>query len=224
MPKYYTLIAATDTAEEHAADTDEHSAVDSHEATGDSHGTATTTHETAAHTTEDSHGESESGAAVLGIDPLAIALQAGTFLILFVIIRKFALAKIVANLDERRETISEGLKNAEDIEIQKAEVIKKNEQALTDARKKADGIIDKSHEEAGTIIAEAQARASQQGEEIVAKAKAQAEAEADKVRKELKSEMLGLITEATEVILDEKMTDAKDQKIISNALQQGASS
>ena len=166
--------------------------------------------------------KSETGAAVLGIDPLAIALQAGTFLILFIIIRKFALAKIVQNLADRRETIEEGLKNAEDIEIQKAELEKKNEKALAAARVEADEIIGKSHEEAGSIVSEAQARANQQAEDIVAKAKAQAEAEADKVRKELKSEMLSLVSEATEAVIDEKMTSAKDQELIKNALKQGA--
>ncbi len=168
--------------------------------------------------------KTEKGAAVLGIDPLAIALQAGTFLILFVIIRKFAFDKIVANLKDRQDTIAEGLKNAEDIEIQKAELEKKNEKAFAEARKEADAVIAKSHEEAGSIVSEAQAKANQQAEDIVAKAKAQAEAEAEKVRKELKGEMLGLISEATETVLDEKMTDSKDQKLIENALKQGASS
>ena len=165
--------------------------------------------------------ESEKGAAVLGIEPLAIVLQATTFLILFLIIRKFALDKIVQNLKDRRETIEEGLKNAEDIEVQKAELEAKNEKTLADARKEADGVIAKSHEEAGAIVAEAQARANEQAEDIVSKAKAQAEAEAEKVRKELKGEMLGLIADATETVLDEKMTDSKDQKIIENALKQG---
>ena len=168
--------------------------------------------------------KSEKGAAVLGIDPLAIVLQATTFLILFIIIRKFAFDKSVANLKERQDTINEGLKNAEDIEVQKAELERKNEKALADARKEADEVIAKAHEEAGALVADAQTRANEQADDIVSKAKAQAEAEADKVRKELKGEMLGLISEATETVLDEKMTDAKDQKLIENALKQGANS
>ena len=163
--------------------------------------------------------KSEKGAAVLGIDPLAIVLQATTFLILFVIIRKFALDKIVQNLKDRRDTIEEGLKNAEDIEVQKAELEAKNEKALSDARKEADEVIAKSHEEAGAIVAEAQARANKQADDIVEKAKAQANAEADKVRTELKSEMLTMVAEATETVIDEKMTDSKDQQLIKKALQ-----
>lgn len=172
---------------------------------------------TSAHTTEESHG-SETGAAVLGIDPIAIALQATTFLILFLIIKKFALDKIVKNLEDRRQTIDEGLKNAEDIEIQKAELIKTNEAEMLSARKQAEDVISKSHEEAGEIIASAQTKANQQAEEIIAKAKLQAEAEANKVRNQLKAEMLTLISEATEIIIDEKVDANKDKTLIDKAL------
>ncbi len=218
MPQYYTLLAATET-DTHAAD-DAHAdeevhAVEASHAEEDTHATTGAA---------DSHGADETGAAVLGIDPLAIALQAGTFLILFIIIKKFALEKIVHNLEERRNAIDEGLKNAEDIELQKAELERQNEKALADARKHADEIIGKSHEEAGSIVADAQARANKQADDIVEKAKSQAENEANKVRGELKSEMLGLISEATETVLDEKMTGAKDQQLIEKALNQGANS
>lgn len=166
----------------------------------------------------------KSGAAVLGIDPLAIVLQATTFLILFVVIRKVALSKIVQNLADRRETIEEGLQNAELMERQREELEKESAQALTAARKEADDIIGRGHEEAGAIVSDAQARAVKQAEEIVAKAKAQAEAEAEKVRRELKGEMLGLIADATEIVLDEKMTDAKDKQLIENAMARGVNS
>lgn len=168
--------------------------------------------------------KSESGAAVLGIDPIAIALQAGTFLILFFIIKRFALDKIVKNLEDRRVTIDEGLKNAEAIELRQAELERENEAALAQARKEAEGIIGRSHEEAGSIVTEAQERANQQAADIVAKAKAQAETEAQKVRLELKREMLDVVAMATETVLQEKMTTAKDKELIESALSQGAKS
>lgn len=165
----------------------------------------------------------ESGVAVLGIDPIAIVLQATTFLILFLIIKKFALSKIVANLDDRRKTIEEGLANAHEIELQKEALVKENEATLAAARKEADQVIGKSHEEAGTIISEAQARANKQADEIVAKAKVQAASEQEKARKELKSEILGLVTDATESILDEKIDSTKDKELIKKSLSaQGA--
>ena len=162
--------------------------------------------------------EEASGVAVLGINPIAIVLQATTFLILFLIIKKFALSKIVANLDDRRKTIEEGLANAHEIEVQKEALVKENEAQMAAARKEADNVIGKSHEEAGAIVTEAQERANKQADEIVAKAKAQAVAEQEKARKELKTEILGLVTDATESVLDEKIDSAKDKELIKKSL------
>lgn len=174
----------------------------------------------AAENAEAAHGAEESaeGIAALGIDPIAIVLQLGTFLVLFLVLNKFGLNKIVASLKERRDTIDEGLKNAHEIEAQKEKLVLENEKVLKAARTEADGIIGKSQEEAGAIIFEAQAKAQKQAEEIVEKAKAQAGEEQEKARKELKSELLGLVSQATETVLDEKLDDKKDQELIAKAL------
>jgi F-type H+-transporting ATPase subunit b len=164
--------------------------------------------------------ESAQGIAALGIDPIAIILQAGTFLVLFVLLNKFGLNKIVASLKDRQDTIAEGLKNAHEIEEQKQALIEENEAILKKARKEADAIIGKSHEEAGAIVSEAQARANKQAEEIVAKAKAQTEEDQAKARAALKTEILGLVSAATETILDEKIDDKKDSSLISRAINQ----
>ena len=163
---------------------------------------------------------SESGAAVLGIDPIQIGLQATTFLILFFIIRKVAFEKIVKGLEDRRQTIEEGIQNAHEMERKKAELEAENEQIAQAARKEADDVIGKSHEEAGTIVAQAQAKATKQADDIVSKAKAQAEQEKQKARQELKAELLGLVAEATETVLDEKVDSAKDQEVIKRAVKE----
>ena len=49
------------------------------------------------------------GIAVLGIDIKAILLQAGTFVLLYLIIKKFALRGIVDTLEKRRKTIDKGV-------------------------------------------------------------------------------------------------------------------
>ena len=54
--------------------------------------------------------EETKGIGALGIDALAILAQAATFLILFLIIKKFALEKIVATLEKRRKTIDDGVR------------------------------------------------------------------------------------------------------------------
>ena len=67
--------------------------------------------ESAAHGEAAGHAAEEpAGIAALGIDPLAILAQAGTFLVLFWVVKKFALNKISATLEERRKTIDQGVR------------------------------------------------------------------------------------------------------------------
>lgn len=168
--------------------------------------------------------EAAEGIAQLGIDPIQIVLQATTFLVLFFVLNKYGLNKIVANLKDRRDKIDESLKNAEQLEQLKNKIQADNEKIMAGARREADAVISKSHEEAGSIVSDAQARANKQADDIVTKAKAQAGNESDKAREELKSEMLSLVAEATETVLGEKIDDAKDKQLIEKALKQGASS
>lgn len=162
--------------------------------------------------------ETAEGIAALGIDPIAIILQAGTFLVLFFFLKKFGLSKIVANLKDRRDTIEEGLKNAHDIELQKAKLEEENREIALQARKEADIVINKSHEEAGAIILEAQTKAAHQAAEIIKKAEAQASEQLESARKELKSEILGLVAEASENVLLEKLDAESDKKLIKKSL------
>jgi len=85
--------------------------------------------------------EEAGGISALGLDPLAILAQAITFLLLFWILKKFALTKIVDTLEKRRKTIDEGvelgLKMAEEQEKLNAKI----EEKLAQARVEADKII-----------------------------------------------------------------------------------
>lgn len=166
--------------------------------------------------------EEAEGIASLGIDPLAIVFQAGTFLVLFLVVRKFALAKIVDNLEERRVTIEEGLQNAELAEQQLRESEATAEAKLKEARAEADQVVAKSHEEAGSIVTEAQVKATAQADEIVASAKAQAASDKQAMATELKQELLGMVADATERVVEEKVDLKKDTSLISKALKGGA--
>jgi F-type H+-transporting ATPase subunit b len=163
--------------------------------------------------------EQSQGISQIGIDPLKILFQAGTFLILFLIIRKFALVKIVNVLKERRETIEESLKNAHDIELERVEFEKRNEELLSKTRRQAHETIEASQKEAAAIVAEAESAASKRAEDIIANAHSQVDQAKEAARAEIKNELVDLVSTATEVIIDEKMTSAKDKQLIQRAVQ-----
>jgi len=162
--------------------------------------------------------EEATGLATLGINFKALLLQAGTFLILYLLFKKYALAKVVKTLDDRRKKIEEGLSNAELMEKRLADLDIKTEEQFKAAREEADAVIARAHAESGNIIAEAEASAAKRAEGLIEDARRTMEADIVRARKDLRKEMLELITTATETVLEEKIDNKKDSQLIERAL------
>lgn len=159
--------------------------------------------------------EEVSGIGALGIDPLAILAQAATFLLLFFIIKKYALTKIVATLESRRKTIDDGIRLGREMEVEKDRLDEKVQKALKQARLESDKIIAASHEEAGSVIKEAEDAASRKADIMLADAHVKIEEDIEKARNGLEKEMRGLVAEATEAIIRTKLDSKADEKLLS---------
>lgn len=164
-------------------------------------------------------GESQ-GIAALGIDPWAILAQGLTFLLLFLIIKKFALGKVVDTLEARRKTIEGSLEKAEELNRQNEEAEKRVNALLGEARKDAEEILSKTREEAAVVVADAEKSAVEKAEKIIADGKLQIDAEVIKAREALKKETLGLVAEATAAVLSESVDAKKNEALIKKALEQ----
>ncbi|HVI60742.1 MAG TPA: ATP synthase F0 subunit B, partial [Candidatus Saccharimonadales bacterium] len=64
--------------------------------------------------------ENASGLGALGFDPKAFLIQLTTFVLAYLVLRRFAFGPITKLLDERRETIERGVKLGEDMQKEKA--------------------------------------------------------------------------------------------------------
>ncbi len=166
--------------------------------------------------------EAPEGIAALGIDPVAILLQTGTFVILFIVIRKFALAKITKALDDRKSTIDEGLVNAEKAARQLAEAGVHQEELLAKGRQQADEVIAKAHEEAAVMLKLAEEKAASQTEKLIEDAHSKIESDVKKAKESLQSEVKLLVANAAEVIIDEKIDAKKDAALIEKAVKEAA--
>ncbi len=160
------------------------------------------------------------GIAALGLSPLAILAQGVTFLIFFLLVKKFALGKIVDTIETRRKTIEESLNKAEELNKQNEEAEKRVNSLLSEARKESEEIIKKSREEASAVITDAEKIAGEKAEKIIADGKLQIEAEVLKAREALKKETLGLVARATEAVLGEAVDSKKSESIIRKALEE----
>ncbi|HMS23602.1 MAG TPA: F0F1 ATP synthase subunit B [Candidatus Saccharibacteria bacterium] len=164
--------------------------------------------------------EEVSGIGALGIDPLAILAQAATFLLLFFIIKKFALTKIVTTLESRRKTIEDGIRLGREMEAEKEQLDEKVKATLKEARIESDKIIADSHEEAGSVIKEAEDVANRKADMMLADAHVKIEEDIDKARVGLEKEMRGLVAEATEAIIKTKLDSKADADLLGKTMKE----
>jgi F-type H+-transporting ATPase subunit b len=162
----------------------------------------------------------EAGIAALGIDPLALLAQAGTFLVLFFVIKKFALSKIVKVLDERHQTINRGLHLTSEMDKLKAELDERVEKVLREARKEADAIVAEARTESGEIIKAAEQSASRKADAILKDAEGKIERDIADARAGLRAEVAGLVAEVSEAVLREKVDASKDRAITEKYLKE----
>lgn len=165
--------------------------------------------------------ESEASAGLfgaLGIDWKLFITNLLAFLVLVGILAKFVIPPLTRSIDERRETIEKGLRDAKASQEASAQAEKHMQKMLADARTEADQIIARSHTEAAAQVAEAEQKARTRSEQIVKDAHAQLEADIAKARVALKKDTAALVALATERVIREKVDPQKDAQLIDRAL------
>ena len=161
---------------------------------------------------------SKSFTEALSLSPSAFLIQMITFVIVFLILKRFAFKPIVKKLEERRQVIDHGVKMGLELEKQKAELDKQGGVIIREARHEADKIIATGHKEARAIISDTEKATSRKVEAMVADAEARIEEESEQARLSLEKDIVGLISEATEALVGEKVDTKKDAALIDKIL------
>ncbi|HET9722203.1 MAG TPA: F0F1 ATP synthase subunit B [Candidatus Saccharimonadales bacterium] len=163
-------------------------------------------------------GDSSSGIGALGLNLSSFLIQLGTFIIAFLVLRKWAFKPILKVLNERRETIEQGVSLGEKMQKEQAEMEQKVVQALNQARQEADKIIADASDRGRQVIADAEAKAKEKSDNIITGAEERIDQNMKLARSKLEKELAGLVAEATEAIIDEKVDASKDAALINKAL------
>ena len=158
--------------------------------------------------------------SALGIDGTLLLLQGAAFLILVFILGKFVYPHLIKAIDDRRETIEAGLKNAKKADEDLKHVEQKVAEIIRTARSEASDIVATSQKEATAIVEAAEDKAVKRAEHIVSEARAQMENELNAARTAMKKEAAELVAQATEQIIKEKIDTKKDAQLIQNALKE----
>lgn len=170
-----------------------------------------------------SEAASEGGVAVLGLNAGALILQIATYVIVFLVLKKFAFVPITKVLEERRIKIETGLETADKMERAKQELEEHKEKVLTEARKEAAKIVAESKKESADIVVAAEKKAQAKADQIVADAKAKMTDDVAEAQKGLHEQLAGLVRQATEKVLRSKLDDKADAQLVEKATKELAS-
>jgi F-type H+-transporting ATPase subunit b len=165
-------------------------------------------------------GNSSSGLGALGVDGQAFVIQLITFVLAYLVLRRYAFGPILKVLRERRETIESGVKLGEQMQKDKAEMEAQVEKTLHETRQQADTIISGAHDTARQTVREAEDKAREKAAGILKEAEQRIVQDTSRARQKLEKDLVGLISDATEAIIEEKVDAKKDAQLIDRALKE----
>ena len=134
------------------------------------------------------------------------------FVLLLILLKKFAWKPILKAVDDRNNSIKEALSSAEKAKLEMEQLSADNDKILNEARIQRDTIIKEARDIKNKTIADAKNKASIEAEKIISLAKEQIKNEKMKAMTELKNEIADISIQMAEKIIKTELKDAKSQK------------
>src|SRR5882762_2302997 len=162
-------------------------------------------------------------AETFGWNPWLFLSQVISFVIVALVLRRFAYRPILAVLEERRRKIEEGQLNAEKIKKELAEAEKRYQEILAKANADAQRMIDEARESAAHLSERKQQEAIVAAEQIITKAREAAAREHERTMESLKHELGRLVVETTAKVTEKVLTPEDQRRLQEEAARQLAS-
>lgn len=139
------------------------------------------------------------------------------FLLLVVVLRRYAWKPILSSLKEREQSIEDALEMAQKTRTEMAELKAGNEQLKVEARIERDAILKEARQAAEQMIAQAKNDAADAGRKELDKAFKAIQDEQVAVVAQMKKDVAALSLEIAEKVLRRELSDKKAQEaLISN--------
>jgi F-type H+-transporting ATPase subunit b len=134
------------------------------------------------------------------------------FIIVLVILKKFAWKPILNALDKREKSIEESLRSADRARKEMEQLKADNEKIIAQARVERDGMLKETKQLSEKILKEAREKASVETKRLIETAREQIENEKAWAVTEIRNQVAELSVDIAEKILREKLKDGKQQK------------
>jgi F-type H+-transporting ATPase subunit b len=143
--------------------------------------------------------------------------QVVLFVIVAVVLAKFAYKPLLAMLEQRKRQIQEGIENAEKTRKELANAQAKSQEILTNAGLQANKVVEEARAAAAAEREKARQQAVTDAQDIIAKARAASESELNRLKAELRREFGRLVVDASTRVTSKILTDADRNRLADEA-------
>src|SRR6202161_425108 len=141
------------------------------------------------------------------------------FVVVFGVLGRMLLPRIIKTLNEREDAIQGGINRADEAQAEAQALLEQYRAQLSDARQEASRIREEAREQGAQIIAELRERAEADARRITEAAQSQIQAERQQALISLRAEVGTLATELASRIVGESLTDtARESRMVDRFL------
>ncbi|HVG11774.1 MAG TPA: F0F1 ATP synthase subunit B [Flavisolibacter sp.] len=134
------------------------------------------------------------------------------FILVFIILRKFAWKPILSSLNERERTIADSLETAQRVKAEMAQLKGENEEMLAKAREERGLMLKEARDTKDRIISEAKEQAKVEANKIIVEAQQAINAQKMAAITEVKNQVGKLVIEVTEKVLRKELSNKEAQE------------
>ncbi|MDO8473922.1 MAG: F0F1 ATP synthase subunit B [Dehalococcoidia bacterium] len=156
----------------------------------------------------------------LGISWQVLTAQLVAFIILFLLLRRFAYKPIVRMLDQRATKIKESMEQADLVRQQNLQAEERMKAQLDEARREGQKILAQAEQVGERMKEEAKSVARKEAESIVARAQSEIRMERDQAVDQLRREVVDIAIMAAEKVVKESMDKESHRRLIDEVIRQ----
>lgn len=171
-----------------------------------------TVEETVSETQEEHAAEAEH--STMKAEPNLWVYTLAAFLIVFVILSKFAFPRITAMIDERNNKIEGDIKNAEMTREEAQQMLAQYKAQLDEARTEAKKIIDEGKQLGESLRKEAMNKATEEANQVIRRAQEEISRQTEKAIKELQAQIADISIQVASKVIQKSLNKEEHTNLV----------
>ncbi len=154
------------------------------------------------------------GSSLITPDPGTIIWTVITFAILAALLGKFAWKPLLQVLEEREKTVRDSLEQARKARAEAEETLRRNQEALANARRETAALIEQGKREAETLKGEIVAQARREAQDLVEQGKRQVQYAQKQAIEQLRGQVADLAIQAAERLIVRSLDEKSQRELV----------